>query len=741
MEQPTQFGGFLLFQKCAANAFRSSYRAGVARGRAIDRIVRLEVFDGPALDASRMLEKLERSDGLQERVLDPHIARGVGLGEAGGTPYAAYDFELGVTLDSFVGVAREKAFPVPLDQALFIAERIALALAAAHEVEHDGEPVVHSFLTPDFVMLSNEGGVKVLGFETGPALREQFALDPLYASYLAPECRAGESAAPQDDVFSLAAILYELVFGIRYAESETAWEELEVQATGESISDGLKDLFEQSFAPRSERIANVLEWQQAIGRLILNGEYNPTTFNLAFLMHTILRDRLEQDGRELKREKQFLLSREIEAEIEAGTPAEESAAEVMEDSVPVAAPVPRQAEAATGPSADPVPDSEASSVAPIPAVELTGATSEPGRKPFWLGFALAAIAGTTVLGALTVVGSKQSKEPLAPEPLAVVVERETPTDAGTARSAAIGSKAGPVLDPEVPGDPDEVTRSEVVMGEVEEEPAIDEAELERRVEERARAIERNLEAEYQQKLEQLRAEAAEAARQSVRAQRDPETTDGEQAPERGAGATGSGTATEPTPADPTPLATEGPTLIADQSRSTPEAAVSRSKVSENAPPARAAGDPDAGITPASQPTVMPAAVRSPSNRSVDSPRADTESGPKTTPEAELEREAPPAPAPPAVEPVSTVPPRLIRLGAQTYPPVASRLGLSAKVRVKLRVGVNGRVIEAELLGAEVGSGFDAAALATARSSRWEPAMRSGVAVEAWTTVTIDFQPK
>ena len=88
----------------------------------------------------------------------------------------------------------------------------------------------------------------------------------------------------------------------------------------------------------------------------------------------------------------------------------------------------------------------------------------------------------------------------------------------------------------------------------------------------------------------------------------------------------------------------------------------------------------------------------------------------------------------------TTAPRLLKLGPQAYPPVASRLGLSARVRLKVLVGSKGEVIEAEVIGAKVGHGFGAAALATVRKSRWAPGTAAGEAVEAWTTVTIEFQP-
>lgn len=733
-DQPRQFGGFLLFRESEANGYRTSYRAGVARGRTIDRVVRLEVFDGPDIDGSRMAATLEDAAQLQARVKDPHIARGVGIGDVAGVPYAAYDFELGTTLSAFLSVARDRSFPVPFDQALFIAERIALALAAARRVEHNGSPVLHSFVTPDAVLLSNEGGVKVLGFETGRALREQLATEAAYAAYLAPECRAGEAAANQDDVYSLGSILFELVSGEPYSAGESNLDELMVQATGEPASEDLGMLLEGSFAPRASRITNVLEWQQDLGRLILTGEYNPTTFNLAFLMHTIMRDRLEQDVQNLKQEKGFLLSRETESELAAETGSEvtgpasageeptavEETAEVSsENSWVEELAEPEQSTAAAG-GAAPLEESLETPVDAVPDVAPDDDDSV-GAQPFWIGFAASAIVGGIALAAFLILGSSSSQGVEPSQPLATP-ERPVEARRNTASTEAVAADPDPVAVAAPPaGSTDTLLLTEVVHGEL-EPPASTSDELERLVSERAQAIERDLKAEYEKKLEILRAEAEERQRQAA-----PDET----------------TTTVPSPS-------------ADSEADSPVAANS---VPERSPAEEVPGQ----VTPASASDVRTDADRPVGPGTTDDQPRATESAPPpgaerpppakppavTRPEPEIARTEPveaaaahSEPAEPAQPPkaVVKIAPKLLRLGSQTYPIQARRLGLSARVRVRVLVGINGKVKEAEIIGEKVGNGFDTAALTTVKRSRWQPATQAGEAVEGWTSVTIEFQP-
>ncbi len=714
MDRPRNFGSFLLFKESEANAYRTSYRAGVSRGRTIDRIVRIEVFDGPEVDAGKLAASLGASQSLQERLKDPHIARGAGLGLAGDVPYAAYDFELGVTLSSFLALARSKSFPMPFDQALFIVERIALALAAGYRVEHNGSPVHHTFLTPDSVLLSSQGEVKVLGFETAAGLREQFSAQPAYASYLAPECRAGGPPGSRDDVYSLGAILFELVSGRPYApdESGDGPEGLVVQATGERISDGLRRLLEASFAPRSKRTTDVLEWQQNLGKLILAGEYNPTTFNLAFLMHTIMRDRLEQDVSEIRREKRFLLTRETESELAA----EESSRKVL----------PEVSESAPEETVTEPVSSVSASLSPPPS--LADPTSGTDRKPFWLGFAVSALVGGGVLGALLASGGPTPIKVTEAAVLASTARPDESLPAGGGLEPRPQSETRPAAGP-TSAESASLVLTEVVNGEL-GAPVVDEKELERQVAERASEIERNLKAEYESKLARRGPPSGEPAQVAgvPAGALDAVTPGGQDDGPRVA--TGASAANSPPP---------------NVARGATKAIAAVGSPSASEPLAGNEGNADTA-GPLFQVRADAQADRN--EASTDAPAGGSVQVPVEVAPLPVDQEATavklsalkPTKIPTPAKALVTDPPRLLRLGTPNYPPVARRLGLSARVRVKVRVGLDGKVVAAEIVGPETGNGFDTAALATVRRSRWAPGTKDGEPVDAWTSVTIEFRP-
>ncbi len=67
--------------------------------------------------------------------------------------------------------AAEEQFPIAIDNALLIVEKLAAALAAAAAVEVQGEPLVHGFLVPSLVMVGNDGEAMVAGFGLSRGLR------------------------------------------------------------------------------------------------------------------------------------------------------------------------------------------------------------------------------------------------------------------------------------------------------------------------------------------------------------------------------------------------------------------------------------------------------------------------------------------------------------------------------------------------------------------------------------------
>jgi len=162
---------------------------------------------------------------------------------------------------------------------------------------------------PQLVMISDEGETRLLGFEAAPGLRQvvrgAVVTKPL-ARYLSPEARAGAAAGKSDDVYSLGAILLELLTSQPVptdGDLGAVIDHAELSSEGTPLPEDLKKLLKQSLTTADKRLGDVISWHKALSRMMFEGQYNPTTFNLAFFMHNLFRDEIEKESREIEVEK------------------------------------------------------------------------------------------------------------------------------------------------------------------------------------------------------------------------------------------------------------------------------------------------------------------------------------------------------------------------------------------------------------------------------------------------------
>ncbi|HYX24058.1 MAG TPA: TonB family protein [Thermoanaerobaculia bacterium] len=315
MNIPEEFGKYLLLKKLTEDPLGETFRAGRAGPEGMEQVVLLRVFNGKGLDGEKLWARVSGRAGLQETLKSPNIGNGVDLGRVRSFPYTAYDYISGKNLASvFVQAARQHS-PVPTDHALLIAERISLALAAAFESRFQDERVMHGFVVPQLIMISNEGETRLLGFEVAPGLRELAAAgwqDEAVRPYLAPEALAGAAPSRADDVYSLGALLFELLTGQRLPAAPPEGygaliDGAELPNEGTPMPAPIAALLKASLAGREQRIADAVTWHKTLSKLMIDGHFSPTTFNLAFFMHNLFRDDIERESQEMQAEKRLEL--------------------------------------------------------------------------------------------------------------------------------------------------------------------------------------------------------------------------------------------------------------------------------------------------------------------------------------------------------------------------------------------------------------------------------------------------
>jgi tetratricopeptide (TPR) repeat protein len=163
--------------------------------------------------------ELSRDRGAKERFLrearaasaldDPNICTVHDVGECDGQLYIVMAYYEGETLKE-----RLAKGPLPESEARQVAIEVARALARAHEAG-----IVHRDIKPANVMLTGRGKVKVLDFGIakmrGDATLTRAGSSLGTPAYMSPEQARGEPVDGRTDVWSLGALLYEMLAGRR----------------------------------------------------------------------------------------------------------------------------------------------------------------------------------------------------------------------------------------------------------------------------------------------------------------------------------------------------------------------------------------------------------------------------------------------------------------------------------------------------------------------------------------------
>ncbi len=341
MNTRERFGNYVLLKKLAEDALGETFRAGRLGAQGIEQVTLLRVFNGPGFDSAGLWRRVAGHGEKQTALKSPNLGNGIDFGELQGVPYVVYDYISGKNLASLIEQSNAQFSPVPTDHALLITERIALGLAAAYENRFAGERLLHGFVVPHLVMISNEGEARLLGFEVASGLRDMLpssaALRP-FARYASPELLAGEPAHKADDPYSLGALLYELLTGeplpagLSATDAVALVDQARLAQETEPLPPAVAGLIKKSLAPRAQRIADSPSWHRTLSQLMLDQNYHPTTFNLAFFMHNLFRDDIDRESREIQAEKAGDRARPT---LDIGPPPAASAAPPRADTVAV----------------------------------------------------------------------------------------------------------------------------------------------------------------------------------------------------------------------------------------------------------------------------------------------------------------------------------------------------------------------------------------------------------------------
>src|ERR1017187_7890931 len=194
----------------------------------LKRDVAIKVLPQSLATSPDALARFEREALAVAALSHPNILSIFDFGTHGGISYAVVELLEGETLRG-----KLDAGPIPQKQAVDYALQVAKGLSAAHE-----KGIVHRDLKPENLFVTKEGHVKILDFglakrveATSPGKETSAPTASGHTQpgtvmgtvgYMSPEQVRGLAVDHRSDVFSLGAILYELVSGRKAFKRETA---------------------------------------------------------------------------------------------------------------------------------------------------------------------------------------------------------------------------------------------------------------------------------------------------------------------------------------------------------------------------------------------------------------------------------------------------------------------------------------------------------------------------------------
>lgn len=212
-------------------------------------------------------QNLAESDlGRASSITDKNLATLLAWGCEGERFYIASEAVDGPSIRQLVDARRSEGGVIGLSHAHVILGHVCNALESAHKM------LVHGGITPETIRVTSGGRVKLVNLgllRLIPGLaRRGGPVGNQPGLYLAPEVASGEDPSPAADVYSMAAVFYEMITG--HAPGSPLWPPSKVNPAVPPVIDAV---VARGMAPLPEtRFARPRELLDALGSVIASME-------------------------------------------------------------------------------------------------------------------------------------------------------------------------------------------------------------------------------------------------------------------------------------------------------------------------------------------------------------------------------------------------------------------------------------------------------------------------------------
>jgi eukaryotic-like serine/threonine-protein kinase len=198
----TTVGKYQILELVGEGAMGNVYRA---LDPVLNRSVAIKVMSDAIAREGALRDRFMREAQAAGSLQHPNVVTVYDFGEVEGHLFIAMEFVDGIDLEHII----DERVPMSMDERIGIAIDVLLGLSYAHK-----HGVVHRDIKPANIRVTEDGHAKIMDFGVAHLDSAKMTATGVMIgtpNYMAPEQVTGQKIGPATDIFSVGALLYELV--------------------------------------------------------------------------------------------------------------------------------------------------------------------------------------------------------------------------------------------------------------------------------------------------------------------------------------------------------------------------------------------------------------------------------------------------------------------------------------------------------------------------------------------------
>lgn len=210
-----QFGKYTLIRPIGSGGMAEVFLARTSVAQGLNKTLVIKKIRGAYARSRQFVTMFIDEAKIALDLNHPNIIQVFDFGAVGDTYFLAMEHVDGIDLLRMLQAAAKARVRLPYGLSAYIVQQVVKGLDYAHRKTDDfGEPlgIVHRDVSPQNILLSWDGGVKLVDFGIARArdVDEEAGVIKGKFAYMSPEQARGEPVDNRSDVFAAGIVLYEL---------------------------------------------------------------------------------------------------------------------------------------------------------------------------------------------------------------------------------------------------------------------------------------------------------------------------------------------------------------------------------------------------------------------------------------------------------------------------------------------------------------------------------------------------